>query len=50
LPEILCVVQVCLEGEISQETVIDSLQRGRRQAGDLTPWTLSQQVKIYNFS
>ncbi|CAF0885538.1 unnamed protein product [Brachionus calyciflorus] len=49
LPEILCVVQVCLEGEISRESVIDNLQRGKRASGDLIPWTVSQQFQDNDF-
>ena len=44
LPEILCVVQVCLEGSISRGSVMSSLARGKRASGDLIPWTISQQV------
>lgn len=43
LPEVLCFIQVALEGKISQETILNNLQRGQRGAGDLIPWTLSQQ-------
>ncbi len=49
LPEILCVVQVCLEGEISSQSVVDSLQRGKRASGDLIPWTVSQQFQDNDF-
>lgn len=49
LPEILCVVQVCLEGEISEQTVVDNLQRGKRASGDLIPWTVSQQFQDNDF-
>lgn len=49
LPEILCVVQVCLEGEISQQSVVDNLQRGKRASGDLIPWTVSQQFQDNDF-
>lgn len=49
LPEILCVVQVCLEGEISEESVTDNLQRGKRASGDLIPWTVSQQFQDNDF-
>jgi N-acetyltransferase 10 len=49
LPEILCVVQICLEGEISQQTVVDNLQRGKRASGDLIPWTVSQQFQDNDF-
>jgi N-acetyltransferase 10 len=37
-------MQVSLEGKISKESVINSLNRGQNPAGDLIPWTLSQQV------
>ena len=46
LPEILCVVQVCLEGHISRGSVMSSLARGKRASGDLIPWTISQQVEL----
>lgn len=36
--------QVALEGNISKETVLDNLNRGRMAGGDLIPWTISQQV------
>lgn len=49
LPEILCVVQVCLEGEISRDSVMDNLQRGKRAHGDLIPWTISQQFQDNDF-
>jgi N-acetyltransferase 10 len=49
LPEILCVVQVCLEGEISEQSVVDNLQRGKRASGDLIPWTVSQQFQDNDF-
>ncbi|XP_046583155.1 RNA cytidine acetyltransferase-like [Haliotis rubra] len=49
LPEILCVIQVCLEGEISKSTIMNSLSRGRRAAGDLIPWTVSQQFQDHDF-
>jgi len=43
LPDVLCVVQVAFEGRISKATLGENLSRGRSQAGDLIPWTLSQQ-------
>jgi len=49
LPEVLCVVQVCLEGEISKGSIMAGLQRGQRASGDLIPWTLSQQFQDDNF-
>ncbi|XP_070553910.1 RNA cytidine acetyltransferase-like [Ptychodera flava] len=49
LPEVLCVIQVCLEGEISKKSIIDSLSRGKRASGDLIPWTVSQQFQDHEF-
>lgn len=49
LPEILCVIQVCLEGEISEDSVKANLQRGKRASGDLIPWTVSQQFQDDDF-
>lgn len=49
LPEVLCFVQVCLEGEISKEVILNSLSRGKRAAGDLIPWTISRQFNDSNF-
>lgn len=43
LPDVLAVVQVALEGKISRKAVEAQLARGRRSAGDLIPWTVSQQ-------
>jgi hypothetical protein len=33
--EVLCVVQVCLEGEISRGSIMAGLQRGQRASGSL---------------
>ena len=49
LPEVLCVVQVCLEGEISKGSIMAGLQRGQRASGDLIPWTMAQQFQDDNF-
>ena len=49
LPEIFCVIQVCLEGEISKSSIMNSLARGKRASGDLIPWTISQQFNDYEF-
>ncbi|KAH8090110.1 pyruvate carboxylase [Aureococcus anophagefferens] len=43
LPDVLVVVQVALEGLIAADVVRGALARGERAAGDLVPWTLSQQ-------
>lgn len=42
LPEVLVAIQICMEGQISQESVQASLRRGLRPSGDLIPWTLTQ--------
>ncbi|VDP91689.1 unnamed protein product [Echinostoma caproni] len=43
VPEILCVLQVCLEGKINKDRVLRSLSRGVRPSGDLIPWAVTQQ-------
>jgi N-acetyltransferase 10 len=50
LPEPLCVIQVALEGQISRESVMNSLSRGERAAGDLIPWLVSQQFQDEEFA
>lgn len=50
LPEILVVIQVCLEGEISERSVKETLMRGKRAAGDLIPWTITQQFGEPDFA
>ncbi|XP_011312342.1 N-acetyltransferase 10 [Fopius arisanus] len=49
LPEILVVIQVCLEGEISKTTISEGLGRGKRASGDLIPWTIAQQYQDNDF-
>lgn len=50
LPEPLCVIQVALEGQISRESVLNSLSRGQRAGGDLIPWLVSQQFQDEEFA
>lgn len=50
LPEPLCVVQVALEGNIGRQSVLNSLHRGQREAGDMIPWTMSQQFQDADFA
>ena len=45
LPDVLAVVQVCLEGQISKESARRSLARGEAPSGDLIPWTVAQQFQ-----
>ena len=50
LPDIFCVLQVCLEGAISRASVMGGLGRGERAAGDLVPWTVAQQFASAEFA
>lgn len=50
LPDVLAIVQVCYEGAISRQTILNSLQRGKRSSGDLIPWTISQQFQDEDFA
>jgi len=50
LPDVLAVIQVALEGKISRKSVEAQLARGHRSAGDLIPWTISQQFGDSNFA
>ncbi|UXI20139.1 box C/D snoRNA protein 1 [Sarcoptes scabiei] len=50
IPNLLCFIQVCLEGQISQDSIMSSLSRGKRAAGDLIPWTISQQFQDSQFA
>ncbi|KAG6541499.1 hypothetical protein Mapa_017096 [Marchantia paleacea] len=49
LPDILCVLQVCLEGLISKHSALKSLSDGNQPNGDLIPWTISQQFQDSEF-
>eukprot|EP01028_Stygiella_incarcerata_P000310 TRINITY_DN10345_c2_g1_i1.p1 TRINITY_DN10345_c2_g1~~TRINITY_DN10345_c2_g1_i1.p1 ORF type:complete len:916 (-),score=243.44 TRINITY_DN10345_c2_g1_i1:253-3000(-) len=49
LPDVLCVIQVCLEGEIAQTSMIQTMSRGARPSGDLIPHTISQQYQDASF-
>ena len=49
LPEVLCVIQIAFEGEISRGIVLESLSKGDRASGDLIPWTICQQFQDPEF-
>ena len=49
LPEVLCVVQVCLEGEISKKSVQEGLRSGIAPSGDMIPWNMARQYQEDNF-
>jgi N-acetyltransferase 10 len=50
LPEILCAVQVCIEGGLSGQSMIEGLEAtGKTDNGDLIPWIISQQYQDPKF-
>ncbi|XP_037495465.1 RNA cytidine acetyltransferase 1 isoform X2 [Jatropha curcas] len=49
LPDILCVIQVCLEGEISRKSASQSLQVGRLPSGDQIPWKFCEEFENTDF-
>ncbi|PIC51952.1 hypothetical protein B9Z55_002257 [Caenorhabditis nigoni] len=49
IPEVLAVVQLCLEGRLDSDKVENGLESGKRAAGDLIPWTISQQFMDKQF-
>ncbi|XP_055388853.1 RNA cytidine acetyltransferase-like, partial [Condylostylus longicornis] len=42
LPDVYAAIQIAMEGAISKESIRKALSKGVRPAGDLLPWTLSQ--------
>lgn len=49
MPDVLCVVQVALEGSISKKAAQASLAQGTLPQGDLIPWTVGQQFQDAEF-
>ncbi|ESQ44276.1 hypothetical protein EUTSA_v10005765mg [Eutrema salsugineum] len=49
LPDILCVIQVCLEGQISQNSALKSLRDGHSPHGDQIPWKFCEQFRDIEF-
>ncbi|GFP93320.1 upf0202 protein at1g10490 [Phtheirospermum japonicum] len=45
LPDILCVIQVCFEGQISLKSALKSLSDGYKPSGDQIPWKLCEQFR-----
>ncbi|KAL0381550.1 UNVERIFIED_CONTAM: RNA cytidine acetyltransferase 1 [Sesamum angustifolium] len=43
LPDILCVIQISFEGQISRKSSIKSLSSGHQPSGDQIPWKFCQQ-------
>ncbi|KAA8492217.1 RNA cytidine acetyltransferase [Porphyridium purpureum] len=50
LPDVLVAIQVCLEGNISEDAAAAVTSRGHRASGDLIPWTLGQQYQDSHFT
>ncbi|XP_039014425.1 RNA cytidine acetyltransferase 1-like [Hibiscus syriacus] len=49
LPDILCVIQVSLEGQISRKSAIKSLSDGSQPHGDQIPWKFCEQFRDPDF-
>ncbi|KAI5410954.1 hypothetical protein KIW84_056195 [Lathyrus oleraceus] len=49
LPDILCVIQVSLEGQISRQSAIQSLSHGHQPFGDQIPWKFCGQFRDTTF-
>lgn len=49
IPDILCAIQVSLEGKISKVSVSQQTDRGLKPSGDLVPWTIYEQYQDNEF-
>lgn len=45
LPDILCVIQICFEGQISRKSALRSLSDGHQPFGDQIPWKFCEQFR-----
>ncbi|XP_057806961.1 RNA cytidine acetyltransferase 1-like [Salvia miltiorrhiza] len=45
LPDILCVIQICFEGQISRKSALRSLSDGHQPSGDQIPWKFCEQFR-----
>uniref|UniRef100_A0A336LK77 RNA cytidine acetyltransferase n=1 Tax=Culicoides sonorensis TaxID=179676 RepID=A0A336LK77_CULSO len=50
LPEILVVIQICMEGQISGQQIENSMNRNTKNAGDLIPWNITEQYGDKDFA
>lgn len=50
IPDILCVIQVAFEGEVTASQYIRHTARGALPSGDLIPWCISQQFQNSEFA
>lgn len=49
-PQILCAIQVALEGDISRDVIMNGLRRGTRGDGDMIPWMMEQEFGERDFA
>lgn len=49
IPDILCAVQVSIEGKISKKVIEENALRGIKPSGDLIPWIISEQYQDNDF-
>jgi N-acetyltransferase 10 len=49
IPDIYAAIQVCEEGGISKNVIINNNKRGFKPAGDLIPWTVSEHYQDNEF-
>ncbi|ETO27670.1 hypothetical protein RFI_09460 [Reticulomyxa filosa] len=49
IPDILAVVQICFEGNLTKSLIHKTLGQGKRLDGDLIPWMMSQQFQDDDF-
>lgn len=49
MPDILCAIQVALEGNLSAAYVHNNTQRGLKPSGDLIPWSIREQFQDSEF-
>ena len=50
IPDILWAIQVWYEGNVSKDSISSTMARGIKPAGDLIPWTVSEQFQDDNFA
>jgi N-acetyltransferase 10 len=50
LPDILCALHICYEGQINKKFVANNLSKGIKFNGDLIPWVISKQFCDPSFS
>ena len=49
MPDILCALQVALQGTLSDNSIKHNSQRGLKPSGDLIPWNIREQFQDTEF-